>query len=165
MTGTAKVKSPKATAASDTGPPVASELARLLGVAYAAYRTLTTRRDVSSEWRRYARSAPWVLKVRRGDRTLFYVRPARDSFEVTVVLGARATEAALRGGVSKRLHAAIRAGRPYAEGRPVRVVVRREADLVGVEELVAVKLDPGTGLRNAAHGMRARKGAGGPTRS
>jgi hypothetical protein len=61
---------------------------------------------------------------------------------VTVVLGQRATVAALAGRVRPELHATIRSARPYVEGRPVRVVVTSKKDLVGVEELVAVKLRP-----------------------
>jgi hypothetical protein len=83
-----------------------------------------------------------VLKVSQADRTLFYVAPCRNEFEVTVVLGERATKAALAGRVRKSLHASIRAAKPYVEGRPVRVVVRSEADLAGVDELLAVKLKP-----------------------
>ena len=47
--------------------------------------------------------------------------------------------------MSKRLQASIRAAKPYAEGRPVRIVVTGEEDLCGVEELLAVKLDPARG--------------------
>jgi hypothetical protein len=65
-----------------------------------------------------------------------------DAFEATVVLGERASRAALAGRVSKALHASIRAAKPYVEGRPVRVMVKAQADLAGVEELVAVKLKP-----------------------
>jgi len=100
-----------------------------------------------------------VLKVSQGDRTLFYVTPKADAFETTVVLGERATEAALRGRVSKKLYASIRAAKPYVEGRPVRVVVRSQADLAGVEELVAVKLDPTGETTEASAGGRRR----GPT--
>ena len=95
------------------------------------------------EWKRYTRKAPWALKVSEHERTLFYVKPGIGEFEVTVVLGERATTAALGGRVRKALHAAIRSARPYVEGRPVRVIVKSEADLTGVEELVAVKLKPG----------------------
>jgi uncharacterized protein (UPF0218 family) len=94
------------------------------------------------------------LKVSRGDRTLFYATPQRGAFETTVVLGERATEAALSGRVSKSLHASIRAARPYAEGRPVRIMVTGEEDLSAVEELLAVKLDPASG------GKAPRSGGG-----
>jgi hypothetical protein len=78
-----------------------------------------------------------------------------DAFEATVVLGERAAQAALTGRVSKTLHAAIRAAKPYAEGRPVRVMVKGKADIAGVEQLVAVKLDP-TGA-NTARGDRVMR--------
>jgi hypothetical protein len=124
-------------------PPSDRELARLLGEARAAFVALTRRgASVRREWRRYSNKSPWVLKVSQGDRTLFYAAPRADAFEATVVLGERATTAALAGRVSKRLHASIRAAKPYVEGRPVRVVVKGEADLVDVEQLLAVKLDP-----------------------
>jgi hypothetical protein len=99
-----------------------------------------------------------VLKVSEGERTLLYATPMANAFEATVVLGERATQAALAGRVSKTLHACIRAAKPYVEGRPVRVIVKCEADLAGVEELVAVKLNP-TGKAPAASAVRRRRGA------
>lgn len=158
-------KAAKSTTVTDDGPPTSSELAAVLGGAHAVFRAMSARfSGATSEWKRYSKKAPWVLKVSDGDRTLFYVNPGRGSFDVTVVLGARATDAALGGRVSKSLHASIRAARPYAEGRPVRVVVTSEADLAGVEELVAVKLDPPAKPKRAASRKRARSGGGGPTR-
>ena len=125
-------------------PPTTRELAALLGGSYAAFHTLTQRLPGSTrEWRRYGKKSSWVLKVCQNDRTLFYVTPMGAQFEVTVVLGERAVQAALTGRVSEPLLAAISSAKPYVEGRSIRVVVAREADLVGVKELVAVKLNPG----------------------
>lgn len=59
-----------------------------------------------------------------------------------MVLGQRATDAALGGRVRPELHATIRSAKPYVEGRPVKVVVSSKEDLVEIEELVAVKLKP-----------------------
>jgi len=142
----------------ESTPPGAGELARLLGASHAAFLALTRlRTGLTCEWKRYSRTAPWVLKVSRRDRTLLYATPKADAFEATVVLGERATAAALGGRVPKALHASIRAARPYAEGRPVRVLVRRRADLASVEELVAVKLDPaGNDARPPSAGRRGR---------
>lgn len=127
----------------DAKPPTPEQLAATLSRAHNAFVTLTERgRDVTREWRRYKVDTPWVLKVSEGKRTLFYATPKRGAFEAVVLLGPKATEAALAGRVTKKLHAAIREAPAYAEGRPVRVVVKRAADLVGVEQLLAVKLDP-----------------------
>lgn len=126
-----------------TRPPSARELASLLGKSHDAFKALTERgATVTSEWKRRDDTSPWVLKVTQGDRTLFYATPKPGAFEATVLLGPRATQAALGGRVAKKLHAAIKAARVYAEGRPVRVIVKNAADAAGVEQLLAVKLDP-----------------------
>lgn len=134
---------PKPKPAHDSGAPGDDELVSLLGRAHAAFQALAhDRAGVTCEWKRYSKQGPWALKVSEGQRTLFYLVPQADQFEVTVVLGQRATDAALAGRVRPELHATIRSAKPYAEGRPVKVVVTGEDDLVGVEELVAVKLQP-----------------------
>ncbi len=133
--------------ADDTKPPSTSDLAVLLGKSHAAFLALTRRATATCEWRRYSKKAPWVIRVSQGDRTLFYVTPQAEEFEVTVVLGERAVAAALAGRVRKELHASIRSANSYAEGRPVRVAVTRKADLARVEELVGVKLQPEAGPR------------------
>jgi hypothetical protein len=142
------MKKTKADSTLDSKPPNDRQLATLLGRSHAAFLGLTQRGSgATGEWKRYSKTAPWTLKVSRGDRTLFYATPKPGAFETTVVLGERATEAALGGRVSKSLHASIRAARRYAEGRPVRIMVRGEEDLPGVEELLAVKLGPTAGVK------------------
>jgi hypothetical protein len=129
-------------ATADPSPPSDAEMAAVLGDAYPAFQALLNRDGRgTAEWRRYTKQSPWVLKVSEGKRTLFYARPDGGSLKVTVLLGARAVEAALAGQVSKRLHASIRQAKVYPEGRPVAVTVKRASDLAKVEELVAVKLE------------------------
>ncbi len=123
--------------------PDDDELVSLLGRSHAAFQALVhDRTGLTCEWKRYGKNAPWVLKVSEGERTLYYLIPQANQFEVTVVLGQRATDAALAGRVRPELHATIRSAMPYVEGRPVKIVVTDKEDLVGVEELVAVKLNP-----------------------
>ncbi len=137
------MKKPRPDSSAESKPPTTRQLSALLGDSHAAFRTLTQRGTaVSGEWKRYSAASPWVLKVSQGTRTLFYVTPKTGEFEVTVLLGKRATDAALAGRVTKALHASIRDARAYAEGRPVRVTVKGEKDLAGVEQLIAVKLKP-----------------------
>jgi hypothetical protein len=123
--------------------PGDDELVDLLGRSYAAFQALAHgRAGVTCEWKRYSKKGPWALKVSEGERTLFYLIPQANQFEVTVVLGQRATDAALAGRVRPELHATIRSAKPYVEGRPVKVLVTSTEGLVAVEELVAVKLKP-----------------------
>ena len=147
-------------AGQDSGAPSADELASILGKSYGAFQALAhDRAGATCEWKRYSKKGPWVVKVSEGERTLFYLTPKADQFEVTVVLGERATEAALAGRVRPELHAAIRSAKLYVEGRPVRVVVASKAELAGVAELVAVKLKPelaSTGAPPSKVGRRGR---------
>jgi hypothetical protein len=133
----------KSSSAHTSGAPGDDELVKLLGRSHAAFQALAhDRAGVTCEWKQYSKKGPWALKVSEGERTLFYLVPQANQFEVTVVLGQRATDAALAGRVRPELHATIRSAKPYVEGRPVKVVVASEEDLLGVEELVAVKLNP-----------------------
>lgn len=155
------MKQPGTERRNETSPPSASELAAQLGDAHDAFRALLVRCEGAvCEWRRYSRQSPWVVKASRGKRALFYARPDSGAVRVTVLLGARAVEAALAGQVSKRLHASIRKARVYPEGRPVSVVVRRVEDLPKVDQLVAVKLQATAGPRAGKSHRR-----GGPKRT
>lgn len=155
------MKKAKADPVVDSRPPSAREVASQLGRSHAAFVALTQRGPgVTREWKRYTRTSPWTLKVSQGDRTLLYATPRAGAFEATVILGERATEAALGGRVSKRLHATIRAAKSYVEGRVVRLTVRGKADAAAVEELVACKLKPTGGTTDASSGKRRRR----PTR-
>jgi hypothetical protein len=133
----------KLSSAHDSGAPSNDELVRLLGRSHEAFQALTHgRAGVTCEWKQYSKKAPWALKVSQGERTLLYLIPQANQFEVTVVLGQLATDAALAGRVRQALHAAIRSAKPHVEGRPVKLVVTSKEDLVAVEQLVAVKLKP-----------------------
>src|SRR5512141_1358530 len=121
-------------------PPSDTEMEAVLGDAYAGFRTLVEEAGAgAAEWRRYTKNSPWVLKVSEGKRSLFYARPDGGHLSVTVLLGDRAVDAALAGGVRKSLHDSIRRAKRYPEGRPVVVVVRRASDLAKVVELIEVK--------------------------
>ena len=102
----------KVTVAQDAKPPAVSDVAALLGKSHAQFQVLTGRPGAVREWRRYGKTAPWVVKVSEGDRTLFYITPKPEHFEVTVVLGERAVAAALAGRVGKSCT------RPYARRKP-----------------------------------------------
>jgi hypothetical protein len=124
----------------DDRAPSGDELVHLLGRSHPAFRALAhDRAGATCEWKRYGKRGPWTLKVSESARTLYYLIPHAHQFEVVVVLGERATEAALAGGVRPGLHAAIRSAKPYVEGRSVKVVVVGDADLEDVEALLTVK--------------------------
>jgi Protein of unknown function (DUF3788) len=153
-----KAQASATTAAEATRPPSESEMAAALGAAAPAFQSLVSRSgETVADWRRYTKQSPWVLKVSKGKRTLFYARPDAGIVKVTVLLGGRAVEAALAGQVSKRLHRSIRQAKVFPEGRPVSVWIKRPADVAKVEELIAVKLEATARSAKSATQPRRRR--------
>jgi len=137
----AKKPAPPPAVLSDT-PPTDAAVATMLGEMYPAFQEMAAHGGkATAEWKRYSPKTPWVFKATLGKRALFYARPDDGVMLVTVLLGERAVQAALGGRVRKALHRAIHDAKVYPEGRPIVVRVRRPADLEGIRELIAVKLE------------------------
>jgi hypothetical protein len=139
MTGTARSTKPRPPVPAEA--PTASDLRELLAGCHDAWQALLQGQEgAAGEWRRFTKNSPWVFRATRGKRPQFYARPEPGAFEVTVLIGANAVKAALSGTAPKRLQTAIRNAKAYPEGRPLRVWVRKLADLRKVDELIALKL-------------------------
>ncbi|HSK52275.1 MAG TPA: DUF3788 family protein [Clostridia bacterium] len=123
--------------------PDENALVGSLGAARPAFDRLRgLRPGTTAEWRRYTKAGPWTLKVTEGKRTLYYLTPGVDEFHVTLILGERATAAALEADdVPAEQKQALREARPYAEGRGIRVVVGGDEDVATIERLLAIKLE------------------------
>jgi hypothetical protein len=126
-----------------TEPPDEKALVGSLGGARPAFDRLRgLRPGTTAEWRRYTKTGPWTLKVTEGKRTLYYLTPGASEFHVTLILGERATEAAIGAeDVPEAQKRALREARPYVEGRGIRVAVRGDQDVAVVERLLAIKLE------------------------
>jgi hypothetical protein len=123
-------------------PPAEATLTGALGQSRSAFEHLRTLRPgVGAEWRRYSKAGAWTLKVSEGKRTLFYLTPGDGEFTVALILGERATAAALAAEDVAEVHKrALREARPYAEGRGIRVAVKGEHECAAIERLLEIKL-------------------------
>jgi hypothetical protein len=91
------------------------------------------------KWGYTTASTGWGLRLCDGKRVIVYLTPRKDSFLASLALG----EKALRAGASRLPGAARRlaeAAPRYAEGRGIRILVKKAADLRTVAALVALKL-------------------------
>jgi hypothetical protein len=126
-----------------SAPPTDADLATMLGSAKPALDALVSGSPGRiAEWRRYSSKSAWILRVCQGKQPIIYLKPEPLAIKATVLLGARAVEAALAGQVSTRLRHAIERAKVCPEGRPVEVRVTGVSDVARVEQLVAVKLRP-----------------------
>lgn len=122
-------------------PPTTKDVSRTLGPAFAAWQALL---DPSlgrtTEWKRYGKKNPWVLRIFEGKKTIFWLYPVKGELQVTLIVGEKKVKAGLAGALPKRLKDDLRRATSYPEGRAVRLRMRTAARAGDVERLVDLKL-------------------------
>jgi len=126
-------------------PPNDRDLSAELGPSRSRWdmllRDLAKMQIDGQEWNSYSRKAGWALKVKREQRTILYLSPARGAFTVSFALGEKALQAARHSGLPDAVIVMIDSARRYAEGTAVRIEVRSAADVAVVKKLAAAKVD------------------------
>ena len=126
-------------------PPSQRELPHVLGQAAPLWEELLERlaevhAPLTQSWSYSGKSHGWLLKLQRRGKTLAYLIPCEGFLVASFALREPAHAAAL----AQKWPAAVQkqlAGAPaFAEGRSVKLEVRRKADLAAVLKLVALKL-------------------------
>ena len=82
----------------------------------------------------------WILRPKPKKRMILYMIPGKGSFGVSFVLGGKAVAAAEQSMLSDDVLEAIRGARQYAEGRGVRLEVKRKTGVENVKKLVEIKM-------------------------
>ncbi|MEN6428032.1 MAG: DUF3788 family protein [Phycisphaerales bacterium] len=95
---------------------------------------------VENEWQFTSPKYGWIQRTRHKKRTILYMTPGRGSFVVSFCLGGKAVAAAEQSVLPEDILNEIRNARQYAEGRGVRVQVKRRADVDTVKKLVEIKM-------------------------
>jgi len=128
-----------------TKPPTNSELSAALGATKPIWDALLVavaqECDASiREWRSYSPKSGWALRVQRKARTIIWLAPAQDCFEVLFILGEAAMAAARQTRLPQRVLQAINEAPKYPEGSGVRLRVKPLRDLAAVKKLALIKL-------------------------
>jgi hypothetical protein len=128
--------------------PTEADIAKALGSASKAWIDLKARvaaahGPIREEWGFTAKSTGWGLRLRleRGDRTILYMTPCSGYFLVSLVLGDKAVRAAHERGLPEPILTMLDGARKYAEGRGIRLEVRKLAELRPIEALAAIKVE------------------------
>jgi hypothetical protein len=83
----------------------------------------------------------WSLRLRQKKRTIMYLTPCKGYFIAGFALGEKALRAAREADLDESTLALIDGARKYAEGRAVRIEVRRKRDRGQVIKLAAIKME------------------------
>jgi hypothetical protein len=82
----------------------------------------------------------WALRLKHKKRTIMYLTPCERYFIVGFALGEKAVRVAHEAGLDESILALIDGAKEYAEGRAVRIEVRRRRDRDQVLRIAAIKM-------------------------
>ena len=116
----------------DAGPDE-SRLKRVLGEVYVAYQEiLTMTGSCPREWKYYGKKFGWQLRVMHKAKALLYLSPLAGSFRVGCAVRENEREALLNSSLPVKLRQELAAAKKYAEGYPLRLLVKRGSDMKSV---------------------------------
>lgn len=126
-------------------PPAEADLATVLGPAARAWGELEQQiasrfAPLSREWVFSGQKYGWSLRLKRKQRAVLYMTPCARCFRVALALGEKATAAARSAGLPDALLAVIEAAPKYAEGRAVRLEVRKLSELKPIVKIAEIKM-------------------------
>ena len=125
--------------------PTAPEIAEALGATAPLWKGLVswlaTEKGVDEEeWKSVSPKYGWALRLKLKKRTILYLGPCDGCFRVSFVLGDRAVAAARQNDLPAAVTKDLDEAPKYAEGTGVRLLVKRQKDLVGIRKLAEIKL-------------------------
>lgn len=132
--------------ADKANPPQDVELAQTLGRSSLHWRaiveaTLPDRASLDASWVYSGAAWGWSLRLSRRKRNLVYLTPREKHFIAGFALGERAVKAARAAGLPEAILGVIRDAKKYAEGRAVRIEVRKKSDRDAVLGLLSIKAE------------------------
>lgn len=92
------------------------------------------------EWKYYGPKAGWVLKVLLRKRNLFFLTPLKGYFRIAFVFGDRAASIVEKSNVPAAVKKDLKETRRYAEGRALRIEVKRQKHVPAVKKLIDIKI-------------------------
>jgi Protein of unknown function (DUF3788) len=128
-----------------TTRPTEAEVAATLGPAKAVWDRIITELAEEygvniQEWNSYSPKAGWALRLKLKKRNIVYLGPGKGCFNLTMILGDRALEAANNGGLPEDMLKLLKEAKRYPEGNCIRLEVKNSAKIGSIKKLVAAKL-------------------------
>jgi hypothetical protein len=124
-------------------PPSDAELAECLGSAHALWTQVrehvASKARITAVWGYTSRSTGWGLRLKSGERVILYMTPREGEFLASTALGEKAIANAR--GLPPAVRRLIADAPRYAEGRGIRITVKRPSDVRSVAHVVALKVE------------------------
>ena len=126
--------------------PNEATLSEVLGRSYTHWKLIQSLLNdqygkLAPEWKYYGAKSGWTLKMMLKKRNLFFFAPCDKYFRIAFVFGDKAVRAIEEIDLSPALIKEIKGAKRYAEGRGLRIEVRKREQIEDIVKLTAIKVD------------------------
>lgn len=120
-------------------------LAHTLGTSYKLWDKIKTALatnygGLNEDWKFYGQKIGWTLKLLYKKRNLFFLTPYENYFQIGFVFGDKAVSVIEKSDLPVRIIDEIRSAKKYAEGRGLRLAVKKSYDVKLVLKLTEIKI-------------------------
>ena len=128
-----------------TTPPTLSDLKDKLGETFPLWQNiskyvLSKYPKAIESWNFSGEKYGWSFRMKDTKRAIVYLLPRDKFFKVAFVFGQKATDAILQTEISDAIKVELLAANVYAEGRRIRIDIRKDTILDDIMILVDIKL-------------------------
>ncbi len=95
--------------------------------------------DLTEEWKCYGSKYGWSLKMFYKKRNLFFFTAYNKYFGIGFVFGDKAVSAVEKSDLPKQLIEELKSAKKYAEGRGLRLEIKKQGDIKNILKLVEIK--------------------------
>jgi hypothetical protein len=96
--------------------------------------------DLNEDWKFYGQKIGWTLKLLYKKRNLFFLTPYENYFHIAFVFGDKAVAIIEKSNLPINIIEEIKNARKYAEGRGLRIAVKKQNDAKLVLKLTEIKI-------------------------
>lgn len=101
------------------------------------YKKLPSAKD---EWKFPGIKHGWSYRIKDSKRVIIYLLPRDHFFMVAFVFGQKASDVIFQSNISETIKSALHSAKVYAEGRGIRIVVKKKAQLKDIHFLIDTKV-------------------------
>ncbi|HWQ80831.1 MAG TPA: DUF3788 family protein [Ignavibacteria bacterium] len=125
--------------------PTDSALKKALGKNYELWKkledyTILKYSNAVKEWAFPGAKYGWSFRIKDRKRVIIYLLPRDGYFKAAFNFGQKAYEEILASDVADEIKKELESARAYAEGRGIRIDVKRHAAIKDIQKLIVIKL-------------------------
>lgn len=94
----------------------------------------------TSEWNFSGEKFGWSYRIKDNKRVLIYLLPRDKFFKTAFVFGQKAMNQILESGISDAIKTELKAAKPYAEGRGIRIEIKDQSNFEDIQKLIKIKI-------------------------